>query len=138
MGMDMDTMDMLHSLTAMLHTPTPMSTLTMASHMLTMERDQPMLSQRPMLRLTQLSSTAIMDILTLMVMDTDMLDSHTLTTHMPTMERDLLMLKLTHIFSMVDTTDLTLIMPDTTHIPTDTHTPMDFGAKSKSKLSHSL
>merc|ERR1712102_161915 len=130
----------------MLHTPTPMSTLTMASHMLTMERDQPMLSQRPMLRLTQLSSTAIMDILTLMVMDTDMLDSHTLTTHMPTMERDLLMLsqrqrlmlKLTHIFSMVDTTDLTLIMPDTTHTPTDTHTPMDFGAKSKSKSSTEL
>merc|ERR1719187_2045115 len=127
----------------MLHTPTPTSTLTMASHMLTMERDQPMLSQR--LMLTQLSSTAITDILTLMVMDTDMLDSHTLTTHMPTMERDLLMLsqrqrlmlKLTHIFSMVDTTDLTLIMPDTTHTPTDTHTPMDFGAKSKSKLSHS-
>merc|ERR1712241_1236773 len=117
-------MDMLHSPTAMLHTPTPMSTLTMASHMLTMERDQPMLSRRPMLRLTQLSSTAITDILT----------------HMVTMERDLLMLsqrqrlmlKLTHIFSMVDTTDLTLIMPDTTHTPTDTHTPMDFGAKSKS------
>merc|ERR1712193_384603 len=139
MDMDMDTMDMLHS-------PTPMSTLTMASHTLTMARDLLMPSQRPMQRLTLLSSTAITDILTLMVMDTDMLDSHTLTTHTPTMERDLLMLsqrprlmlKLTHIFSMVDTTDLTLIMPDTTHTPTDTHTPMDFGAKSKSKLSHSL
>merc|ERR1711963_918754 len=77
MDMDMDTMDMLHSPTAMLHTPTPMSTLTMASH--------------------------------------------TLTTHTPTMERDLLMLSqrprlmLTHISSMVDTTDLTLIMPVTTH-----------------------
>merc|ERR1711902_366367 len=120
MDMDMDTMDMLHSPTAMLHTPTPMSTLTMASHTLTMARDLLMPSQRPMQRLTLLSSTAITDILTLMVMDTDMLDSHTLTTHMPTMERDLLMLsqwqrlmlKLTHIFSMVDTTDLTLIMPD--------------------------
>merc|ERR1712112_530211 len=80
MDMDMDTMDMLHSPTAMLHTPTLMSTLTMASHMLTMERDLLMLSQRQMLRLTQLSSTATSDILTLMVMDTDILDSHTLTT----------------------------------------------------------
>merc|ERR1712018_1021651 len=110
--------------------------------MLTMERDLLMLSQRQMLRLTQLSSTAASDILTLMVMDTDILDSHTLTSHIPTMERDLLKLNLTHIFSMVDTTDLTLIMPDTTHTPTDTHmdtdTDMDFGAKSKSKLSHSL
>merc|ERR1711973_952858 len=104
MDMDMDTMDMLHSPTAMLHTPTPMSTLTMASHTLTMARDL------LMPRLTLLSSTAITDILTLMVMDTDMLDSHTLTTHTPTMERDLLMLSqrprlmLTHISSMVDTT----------------------------------
>merc|ERR1712113_146525 len=91
-----------------------------------------------------LSSTAITDILTLMVMDTDMLDSHTLTTHTPTMERDLLMLSqrprlmLTHISSMVDTTDLTLIMPVTSHTPMDTHTPMDFGERSKSKLSDSL
>merc|ERR1711913_91448 len=98
--MDMDTMDMLHSPTAMLHTPTPMSTLTMASH--------------------------------------------TLTTHTPTMERDLLMLSqrprlmLTHISSMVDTTDLTLIMPVTSHTPMDTHTPMDFGERSKSKLSDFL
>merc|ERR1712227_1049976 len=65
-----------------------MSTLTMASHTLTMARDLLMPSQRPMQRLTLLSSTAITDILTLMVMDTDMLDSHTLTTHTPTMERD--------------------------------------------------
>merc|ERR1711926_54892 len=63
--MDMDTMDMLHSPTAMLHTPTPMSTLTMASHTLTMARDLLMPSQRPMQRLTLLSSTAITDILTL-------------------------------------------------------------------------
>merc|ERR1739849_1852 len=136
MDMDMDTMDMLHSPTAMLHTPTPMSTLTMASHTLTMARDLLMPSQRPMQRLTLLSSTAITDILTLMVMDTDMLDSHTLTTHTPTMERDLLMLS--HISSMVDTTDLTLIMPVTTHTTMDTHTPMDFGERSKSKLSDSL
>merc|ERR1711988_839069 len=58
MDMDMDTMDMLHSPTAMLHTPTPMSTLTMASHTLTMARDLLMPSQRPMQRLTLLSSTA--------------------------------------------------------------------------------
>merc|ERR1711973_1055181 len=44
MDMDMDT-------TAMLHTPTPMSTLTMASHTLTMARDLLMPSQRPMQRL---------------------------------------------------------------------------------------
>merc|ERR1712038_2126027 len=114
--------------------------------MLTMARDLLMQSQRPMLRLTPLSSTAIMDTPTHMDMDTDMLDFHTLTTHMPTMERDLPMLrpKLTQrpmlipISSMVDTTDLTLIMLVTTHTPTDIHTPTDFGERSKSKLSHSL
>merc|ERR1711973_56853 len=52
--MDMDTMDMLHSPTAMLHTPTPMSTLT--THTPTMERDLLMLSQRPRLMLTHISS----------------------------------------------------------------------------------
>merc|ERR1712113_1154448 len=109
-------------------------------------RDLLMQSQRPMLRLTPLSSTATMDTPTHMDMDTDMLDSHTLTTHMPTMERDLLMLRLkltqrpmlTPISSMVDTTDLTLIMLVTTHTPPVIHTPMDFGERSKSKLSHSL
>merc|ERR1712099_129969 len=128
------------------HTPTLTPMPTMASHTLTMARDLLTQSQRPMLRLTPLSSTAITDTHTLMDMDTDMLDSHTLTTHMPTMERDLLMLRpkltqrpmLTPISSMVDTTDLTLIMLVTTHTPTVIHTPMDFGERSKSKLSRSL
>merc|ERR1711915_728187 len=114
--------------------------------MLTMARDPLMQSQRPMPRLTPLSSTAITDTHTHMDMDTDMLDFHTLTTHMPTMERDLPMLRpkltqrpmLTPISSMVDTTDLTLIMLVTTLTPMDTHTPTDFGERSKSKLSHSL
>merc|ERR1711945_48760 len=101
---------------------------------------------RPMLRLIQPSSTALADTPTHMDMDTDMVDFHTLTTHMPTMERDQLMLRpkltqrpmLTPISSMVDTTDLTLIMLVTTHTHMDTHTPTDFGERSKSKLSHSL
>merc|ERR1719414_1163957 len=142
----LDTMDMPHSPTAMPHTPTLTPMPTTASHTLTMARDPLMPSQRPMLMLTPLSSTALTDTPTHMDMDTDMADFHTLTTHMPTMERDLLMLrpKLTQrpmlipISSMVDTTDLTLIMLVTTHTPTDIHTPMDFGERSKSKLSHSL
>merc|ERR1712083_1245011 len=82
-----DTMDMLHSPIAMPHTPTLTPMPTMASHTLTMARDPLMQSQRPMPRLTPLSSTAITDTHTHMDMDTDMLDFHTLTTHMPTMER---------------------------------------------------
>merc|ERR1719347_404995 len=82
-----------------------------------------------------------LDTPTHMDMDTDMVDFHTPTTHMPTMERDQLKLRpkltqrpmLTPIFSTVDTTDLTLIMLVTTHTPTDIHTPMDFGERSKSK-----
>merc|ERR1712058_52402 len=142
----LDTMDMLHSPTAMPHTPTLTPMPTMASHTLTTARDPLMPSQRPMLRLTPPSSTAASDTPTLMDMDTDMVDFHTLTTHMPTMERDPLMLRpkltqrpmLTPISSMVDTTDHTLIMLVTTHTHMDTHTPTDFGERSKSKLSHSL
>merc|ERR1712025_751580 len=142
----LDTMDMPHSPTAMPHTPTLTPMPTMASHTLITARDPLMLSQKPMLRLIQPSSTALTDTPTHMDMDTDMVDFHTLTTHMPTMERDLLMLRpkltqrpmLTPISSMVDITDLTLIMLVTTHTPMDIHTPMDFGERSKSKLSHSL
>merc|ERR1719367_2624975 len=128
------------------HTPTLTPMPTMASHTLITARDPLMLSQKPMLRLIQPSSTALTDTPTLMDMDTDMVDSHTLTTHMPTMERDQLKLRpkltqrpmLTPISSMVDITDLTLIMLVTTHTPMDIHTPTDFGERSKSKLSHSL
>merc|ERR1712227_463275 len=92
----MDTMDMLPT-----HTPMDMPTMdTMDTHMLTMDitmaRDLLMLSQRPRLMLTLLSSTELMDMLPthtpmdMLTMDT--MDTHMLTTHMLTMARDPLML----------------------------------------------
>merc|ERR1712064_119305 len=101
-------------------------------------------------RLTHGCTTLDLDTTVLDTMDMPHLPTampHTPTlTPMPTMERDLPMLRpkltqrpmLTPISSMVDTTDLTLIMLVTTHTPMDTHTPTDFGERSKSKLSHSL
>merc|ERR1712073_176830 len=79
------------------------------THMPTMERDLPMLSQRLMLMLT-LDTMDMEDIMVLAMPDTDMLD-----THMPTMERDLLMLS-QRLMLTTDTMDMPDLMPLDTEV----------------------
>merc|ERR1711936_1506074 len=81
------------------------------THMPTMERDLPMLSQRLMLMLT-LDTMDMEDIMVLAMLDTDMLD-----THMPTTERDLLMLSQSLMLMLTtDTMDMPDLMPLDTEV----------------------
>merc|ERR1712113_197629 len=103
-----DTTDMLHM--PMVDT----ELMAMATHtdMVTMERDLPMLSQRP--RLMLLSCMELMDMLDML----DMLDTHT---PMDTMERDLLMLSQRLMLMLsTDTTDTDHMAMDTELMAMDT------------------
>merc|ERR1712109_236406 len=91
----------------------------------TMARDLLMLSQRPRLKLIQLSSMVLMDMVLThmpMVLDMPTMDTDTdMPTHMPmdtTMARDLLMLSQRLRLMLMLSTDTT-DMP-TTHMPMDT------------------
>merc|ERR1712098_421720 len=127
-----DTTDMLHM--PMVDT----ELMAMATHtdMVTMERDLPMLSQRP--RLMLLSCMELMDMLDMLdthmpLVDTEPMDTHT---PMDTMERDLLMLSQRLMLMLMPTTMVDMPM-ELTPMPMEptlmelTHTDMDMPGESK-------
>merc|ERR1712241_1114343 len=89
------------------------------THMLTMERDLPMLSQR--LMLIPISSMEDMLDLDIMAWDTEPTD---MDTHMPTMERDPLMLS-QRLMLTLDTMDMPDLMPMDTEVLDTEDTTMD-------------
>merc|ERR1712113_350294 len=109
--------------TDMLHMPMDTELMAMATHtdMGTMERDLPMLSQRP--RLMLLSCMELMDMLDMLdthmpLVDTEPMDTHT---PMDTMERDLLMLSQRLMLMLsTDTTDTDHMAMDTELMAMDT------------------